>query len=56
MASLLMCLQQRFQLLSKIVETLKSLCHTKADLPDIQNDVHTTQRLMDEDANIFNGK
>ena len=54
MAYFLMCLQQRYQLLSKIVKIFKSLCHTKADPPNIQNDLHTTQRLMGEDENIFN--
>ena len=54
MASFLMCLQQRYQLFSKIVKIFKSLCHTKADLPNIQNDLHTTQRLMGEDGHIFN--
>jgi hypothetical protein len=49
-----MRLQQRYQLLSKIVKIFKSLCHTNTDPPDIQ--LTTTQRLMGEDENNFNGK
>jgi hypothetical protein len=56
MAYFLMCLLQRYQLLSKIVKIFTPLCHTKADPPNIQNDLHTRQRLMGEGENNFNGK
>jgi len=56
MASLLMFLQQRFQLLSKIVKIFKSLRHTNDDPPDIQNDLPTMQSSLGEDKNNFSGK
>ena len=48
------CLLLIFLHRSKIVKILKSLWHTNADPPDIQNDLHTTQHLMGEDENILN--
>lgn len=48
MASLL---QQRFQMLSKIVKIVKSLRHTNDDPPDIQNYLRTMQTLLGEDEN-----